>query len=53
MAMQDSVSLDLAYLKGEVPATIRTMASDALQEVENARDDTERRGNRVVPGKIG
>ncbi len=36
--VQDSISLDLAHLKRGVPAVIDRMAQNALQEVEDARN---------------
>jgi len=38
-AMQDSIALDVAFLKHDVPALIDSMATLAIQEVEDARDN--------------
>ena len=58
--VQDSISLDLAYLTREVPAIIDTLAQDALQEVEDAASnqtttgsDTRKDHEAVVSGQTG
>jgi hypothetical protein len=36
---RDSIALDLSHLKREVPAIIERFSAEALQEVEDARDN--------------
>jgi len=46
---QDSIALDLAYLNREVPAAIKTLAQDALKEVEDAAN-SHKTGDNGVEG---
>ncbi len=43
--VQDSLALDLAHLKGEVPALIDTMAKRALKEVEDVANRPTKTGS--------
>ena len=47
--LRESIALDLAYLKREVPAMIDSLAKNALQEVQNARDRAEEGGKVNAP----
>ena len=52
--VEESISLDLAYLYREVPALIQDLAENAQKEVEDARNRSRRKGDEaVVSGEVG